>query len=335
MQSKFGRGLALSGGRLPTAPVCLALGSIAIVSVIIGLGAASALSPNSLGSAPLAVQRTKVTHAITAKPAPSPPSNSPTRRFTGRVGENLTDSMRAAGVPDLQGRQYVWVLSRAIQLSGGLSVDDRFDLILQRDAEGKLGQLLYVGLARVGRSDVELMKWTDGRNIIWVNGDGVGGEDSSGFSLPVHGRMTSGFGNRFHPILGYERFHAGVDLAAAAGTPILAAADGRVREAGWRGGYGQEVEITHGSGIETRYGHMSRIAASIGQVVHKGQIIGWVGSTGLSTGPHVHFEVTKDGRPINPLSAKMNDGPGHLEGEKLHQFDDALRGLLLGSGERG
>src|SRR5205085_3429826 len=218
-----------------------------------------------------------------------------TQRFTAKVGPNLSNSLRAAGVPEVQGRQYIAVLGRAIPPAGGLSAEDRFDLILLRDAGGRPGQLVYVGLDRVARADVELLKWTDGRNIVWVNADGVGGQDSSGMSLPVHGRMTSGFGSRFHPILGYERFHAGVDLAAAAGTPILAAADGRVLLAGWHGGYGQEVEIAHAAGLQTRYGHMSRIAARVGEVVRKGQVIGWVGSTGLSTGPHVHFEVTRGG----------------------------------------
>jgi murein DD-endopeptidase MepM/ murein hydrolase activator NlpD len=120
-----------------------------------------------------------------------------------------------------------------------------------------------------------------------------------------------------------------VDLAAASGTPIVAAADGRVIEAGWRGGYGQQVEIAHADGIETRYGHMSRIAARIGEAVRKGEVIGYVGSTGLSTGPHLHFEVTRNGRPVNPMSVKMSSGPGHLEGEKLHAFQSELRGLLL------
>jgi murein DD-endopeptidase MepM/ murein hydrolase activator NlpD len=157
----------------------------------------------------------------------------------------------------------------------------------------------------------------------------VGGEDSSRIGLPVHGRLTSGFGERFHPILGYRRFHAGLDLAASAGTPIVAAADGRVVGAGWRGGYGQQVEIAHTGGIDTLYGHMSRIAAHAGELVRKGQVIGYVGSTGLSTGPHLHFEVTKNGRPVNPASVKLTGGPGHLEGEKLHAFQSELRGLLL------
>jgi murein DD-endopeptidase MepM/ murein hydrolase activator NlpD len=249
------------------------------------------------------------------------------------VGENLTQSLIAAGVPEAQGRQYVAILGRAIEFANGLSVDDRFDLVLEREPGGRLGQLLYVGLDRVARADVELLKWTDGRNVIWVNADGIGGEESSRLGLPVHGRLTSPFGQRFHPILGYVRFHKGVDLAASAGTPIVAAADGRVLSAGWHGGYGEQVEIAHAGGFETSYGHMSRIAARAGEIVRKGEVIGYVGSTGLSTGPHLHFEVTRNGRPLNPMSARLSGGPGHLEGEKLHQFHDELRGLLLLPGE--
>jgi murein DD-endopeptidase MepM/ murein hydrolase activator NlpD len=150
--------------------------------------------------------------------------------------------------------------------------------------------------------------------------------------MPVQGRVTSGFGNRFHPILGYERFHDGVDLAAREGTPIVAAADGRVVSAGWSGGYGRAVEIAHSGGLETRYGHMSRIAAYAGELVHRGEVIGYVGSTGLSTGPHLHFEVMKNGRPVNPMSVKAIGGvPGQLEGAKLVAFHNQLRELLLGA----
>lgn len=255
-----------------------------------------------------------------------------TERFTGRVGANLTDSLRSAGVPELQGREYVSLLSRAIVLRDGLSVDDRFDLILVRDPNtGKLGQLVYAGMDRVARADLELVKWTDGKHTIWVNADNIGSEQQAAIGLPVQGRVSSPFGERFHPILGYVRMHKGVDLAAAAGTPILAAADGKVIGAGWHGGYGRQVEIAHGSGLETSYGHMSRIAAHIGQVIRKGEVIGWVGSSGLSTGAHVHFEVTRDGKPVNPLTLNLNNGPRTLEGQNLKKFDDSLRTLLIGS----
>jgi murein DD-endopeptidase MepM/ murein hydrolase activator NlpD len=251
------------------------------------------------------------------------------RRFTGKVGADMSRSLLAAGVPERQGREYIALLARAIDLAGGLTVDDRFDLVIERTPDGKLARLLYAGLDRIGRADVELLKWTDGKNVIWVNADGVGGESSQGMRLPVSGRVTSGFGQRFHPILGYERFHAGVDLAATFGSPIAAAADGRVVSAGWHGGYGRLVAVMHVGGIETLYGHMSRIAAQPGEMVRQGQVIGYVGSSGLSTGPHLHYEVLKNGRPVNPLSVKLAGGPAQLEGEKLHAFHDALRALLV------
>ena len=137
------------------------------------------------------------------------------------------------------------------------------------------------------------------------------------------------FGSAVEEVLGHARFHKGVDLRAVAGTPIVAAADGRVSSAGWHGGYGNQVRITHANGIQTTYGHMSRIAARAGEAVRRGQVIGYVGSTGLSTGPHLHYEVYKNGRPVNPLSVKMASGPAQLEGAKLHAFHDELRKLLL------
>lgn len=120
--------------------------------------------------------------------------------------------------------------------------------------------------------------------------------------LPVQAvALTSGFGMRTHPILGTQRGHYGVDLAAPMGSPIYATSAGVVALAGWNGGYGLVVALDHGGGLETRFGHMSRIAVAPGQRVSKGQVIGYVGSTGLSTGPHVHYEVRIDGRPVNPL----------------------------------
>ena len=114
-------------------------------------------------------------------------------------------------------------------------------------------------------------------------------------------RMTSTFGMRAHPLLGGMRMHAGIDLAAPLATPIRATADGVVSSAAWSGGYGLMVAIKHGGRLETRYGHMSRLAVRPGERVTKNSIIGYVGSTGRSTGPHLHYEVLRNGRPVNPL----------------------------------
>jgi murein DD-endopeptidase MepM/ murein hydrolase activator NlpD len=120
------------------------------------------------------------------------------------------------------------------------------------------------------------------------------------FVFPANGNISSGFGNRRHPILGYNRFHAGIDFAASYGSTIRAADSGQVIFSGWYGGYGQAVIIDHGGGLSTLYAHASRLLVSEGQSVQQGQAIAAVGSTGLSTGPHLHFEVRRNGNPINP-----------------------------------
>lgn len=119
---------------------------------------------------------------------------------------------------------------------------------------------------------------------------------------PVNAPITSNFGWRVHPILGTERFHSGTDFGADHGTPILAAAPGTVIVADWYGGYGNAVVIDHGGGITTLYGHCSELYVSEGQTVVAGQAIAAIGSTGLSTGPHLHFEVRENGDPVDPMT---------------------------------
>ena len=113
--------------------------------------------------------------------------------------------------------------------------------------------------------------------------------------------MSSSFGLRVHPVLGGMRMHKGIDLPASTGTPIHATADGVVGKADWFGGYGLCVELEHGANMETRYGHMSRIAVAEGLSVRKGDVIGYVGSTGRSTGSHLHYEVRIAGSAVNPI----------------------------------
>ena len=120
--------------------------------------------------------------------------------------------------------------------------------------------------------------------------------------LPLDGlALTSGFGMRTHPVLGGRRQHKGIDLAAPTGTPIYATADGIVGMAQWYSSYGLYVEIAHGAQLQTRYAHMSRLAVAPGDRVRKGDVIGYVGSTGRSTGPHLHYEVRVANVAVNPL----------------------------------
>ena len=136
-----------------------------------------------------------------------------------------------------------------------------------------------------------------------ASGDSAGGGGSGGSGdlyRPVPGAITSAFGYRIHPIFHVRKMHTGVDMHAGMGTPIRAAAAGTVVSAGWRGGYGKCVVISHGGDLATLYGHQSTIRVSAGQSVKRGDVIGEVGSTGYSTGPHLHFEVRVGGSPVDP-----------------------------------
>jgi murein DD-endopeptidase MepM/ murein hydrolase activator NlpD len=133
---------------------------------------------------------------------------------------------------------------------------------------------------------------------------------------PVNGaRMTSNFGMRRHPVRGGRRMHKGIDLAAPTGTPVYATADGIVELARWGRGYGLYIKLDHGAELETRYAHLSRLAVAAGEHVEKGEVIGYVGSTGWSTGPHLHYEVRVDGVAVNPVHYMLANNPDPLVAE--------------------
>ncbi len=136
---------------------------------------------------------------------------------------------------------------------------------------------------------------------------------------PCEGELSSGFGNRIHPVYGYLKFHSGVDITAPWGTPIYACAAGRVVEAGWLGGYGRTVEIQHRRNLKTLYGHCCELLVSEGEWVKKGQLIARVGSTGVSTGPHVHYEVKIDGHQVDPMPYLREEGAHLAAGQNVSQ----------------
>ncbi|WP_234033176.1 M23 family metallopeptidase [Erythrobacter rubeus] len=241
-------------------------------------------------------------------------------RVRGKVGSSLYRSMRSAGVPASAVQDYIKALDAQIDLNREVRAADEFDIIVayRRAATGErqAGNLLYAGIDRGGQPRTQLMRWGDeGR---FYEASGVG-EQRGGLIAPVPGRISSRYGMRRHPILGYRRMHAGLDFKARRGTPIAAVTDGTVSGAGRMGGCGIAVRLNHGNGLSTRYCHMSRMAVRRGQQVRRGQIIGYVGSTGLSTGPHLHYEMYRGGRHINPASVKFVTR-AQLSGTELIDF---------------
>ena len=241
--------------------------------------------------------------------APPPPNPAPTPaeplRIRGRVIDGLYWSLRAAGASPQVAAQYLAALATEIDV-GEVGPSDGFDLVLGRNRE-----LLYAGLDRAATQDLQLVRWTTNGRSQWIDAGNVQrpAPVAEGMAWPVAGRITSYFGYRYHPILHFSRFHAGLDFGASWGSPIVAAADGQVVGAGWAGGYGRQVRIAHGGGIMTSYSHMSQIAAYPGEAVRRGQLIGYVGSSGLSTGPHLHYEVRKGGAAVNPLAVRFASAP--------------------------
>ena len=154
--------------------------------------------------------------------------------------------------------QYLAALATQIDV-GDVAPNTSFDMVL-----GDNRELLYAGLNRVGEGALQLVRWDANGRSEWIDAANAArpAPVESGMMMPARGPITSYFGNRYHPILHFTRFHAGVDIGASWGSPIVAAGDGRIVAAGWAGGYGREVQIAHGGGLVSLYGHMSEIVAA-------------------------------------------------------------------------
>lgn len=255
-------------------------------------------------------------------------------RLQGRAGTSLYKSMRAAGVPSRVAADYLKAIASRVSVGRDVSPDDRWDVALgQRRAatgEVELGDILFAGLNH-GRRKVQLVKWTgnggsDDRSQ-WYDANGQ--TERRGFvGMPVAGgRISSNFGMRMHPILGILRMHKGIDIAARYGSPVYAVMDGKVDWAGRKGGYGNYVRIDGSGNVGAGYGHLSRIAVRSGQHVERGQVIAYSGNSGLSTGPHLHFEVYRGDRAVNPRGFSFSS-VATLSGKALRAFKARVAELM-------
>ncbi len=205
--------------------------------------------------------------------------------------------------------------------------NDSFQIIYEEFINSKneivdTGQIIFANL-NLQDSDLQLYKYEFEKNKIDYFDENGKSIRKTLMKTPINGaRLSSSYGKRKHPILGYTKMHTGTDFAAPTGTPIMASGDGKIMKAGWCGGGGNCVKIKHNSTYQTVYAHMSKFGRGIkkGVRVKQGQIIGYVGSTGLSTGPHLHYEVIENGRKINSQKLKLPSGKV-LKGEDRKKFE--------------
>ena len=245
----------------------------------------------------------------------------------GAVDDSIYKSAMAAGVSEAAYTEYVRVMGFSVDFQREIRTGDRFELLYETDRDsidGKRigGRLHYAGLVLSDRS-LGFFRYDEADDVVgWYDEEG----NSAARTLirtPITGaRLSSSFGQRKHPVSGFNAMHKGVDFAAPLGTPIIAAGSGVIRECGWKGSFGRYIRIKHNATYDTAYAHMKSIAPQIrvGTRVKQGEVIGFVGSTGRSTGAHLHYEILVNNRQVNPMTVRLPTGKRiavqHLESFK-------------------
>jgi len=241
-------------------------------------------------------------------------------------------------------KKLIRLLAGEVDLQTRVRQSDRLEVLFsQPDDENEMSdesQLLFVAATFAGKTRrFYRFQMPDGA-VDYFDKDGRNNRQSFLRNPLPNGKFRSGFGGRRHPILGYVRMHTGVDWSAPTGTPIIAAASGVVEKSGWASGYGKQTVLQHAGGYETSYNHQSAFAKGIrpGVKVRQGQVIGYVGSTGLSTGAHLHYELIVNGTKVDPMRARLPSGGRTLKGGDLVSFtqerqriDDLLADEEIGS----
>ena len=262
------------------------------------------------------------------------PLQQTTVRGIGTIESSLFEAGLEAGVSITALTEMIRAFSFDVDFQREIQPGDAFEIVYDQylDENGdvvRTGDVSYVSLTLSGET-IELYRYTPASGV-WdffnPNGESV---RKALMRTPIDGaRLTSGFGMRKHPTLGYNKMHRGVDFGAATGTPIYAAGDGVIEKIGANGGYGNYIRIRHNSEYSTAYAHMNGFAKGLaqGDRVRQGDVIGYVGSTGRSTGPHLHYEVLVAGEQVNPLDIKLPAGE-KLAGADLDGFFGA-RDLIV------
>lgn len=248
----------------------------------------------------------------------------------GPIESSLYETGVAQNVPATMMGEMIRLYSYDVDFQRDVKEGDSFELLYQQYVDGQ-GQLLHAETIRYAElilsgKRLRLFRFTtrDGE-VEYFNERGESVKKAL-LRTPVDGaRISSKFGSRLHPILGYTTMHRGIDFAVPGGTPIMAAGNGTIEFAGMNSGYGRYVRIKHTGVFSTAYAHMSGYAKGLrkGAKVRQGQVIGYVGASGLATGPHLHYELLSGGSQINPLSVKMPSGQ-KLEGKDLARFRDTV-----------
>ncbi|ABS63373.1 peptidase M23B [Parvibaculum lavamentivorans DS-1] len=248
-------------------------------------------------------------------------------RASGTINNSLFLDAEQAGIPPQIIIEMIRMYSYSVDFQREIQPGDKFEVYFSRKFDEmqlpvKEGDVLHASLT-VGGKTHKLWRFDPGKDGEWDYFD-ESGQSMKKFLMktPIDGaRLSSGYGLRKHPILGYSKMHAGVDFAAPRGTPIYAAGDGTVTRANRFGSFGNYISIRHANGYETAYAHLNGFARGVraGTRVRQGQVIGYVGTTGRSTGPHLHYEVHVNGKKMNPLALKVPTGR-KLEGNQLAAF---------------
>ncbi len=248
-------------------------------------------------------------------------------KYYGTLKDGLYNDGVASGISPTSMMNMISLYSYDVDFERDIHDGDKFEMLVESfySEEGKKikdGNVLYSSLTLQNRAIEIYMHKIDNRvEYFDIKGNSV---RKSLLRTPMNGaaRVSSGFGLRRHPILGYSKMHKGIDFAAGSGTPILAAGSGTIVHFGVKGGYGNFVQIKHNADYSTAYGHASRFNKKfrVGAKVKQGDVIAYVGSTGRSTGPHLHFEVIYKGTQINPAKVKATSGL-KLTGKELARFE--------------